>query len=250
LSLHRPTWTPPVGAGPLNVTVPVEGVPPATEVGSRDRLVSATEAPTLILTHADTFTPSYAAEIVVVVTDATAVVVTVNVAVVLPAGTVTVSGTIAEELLLDSAAVMPPAGAGAFRVNVPVDGDPPVTDVGLNDTEDSPAPAVMVSAAVLTTLLYVPVIVAVADDVTAIVVTVKFAAVLPAATVTLAGTVAEGLLLNNTTVMPPAGAAAFRVTVPVEETPPITEAGLSVNEASPGPEPPVTVRVVVMAAPL
>ena len=32
---------PPVGATPVNVTVPVEGVPPVTDVGLRPRLVTA-----------------------------------------------------------------------------------------------------------------------------------------------------------------------------------------------------------------
>ena len=71
-------------------------------------------------------------------------------------------------------------------------------------------------------------------EVTGVVVTVKFAVVLPAATVTLAGTVAEGLVLDNATVMPSIGAGVFRVTVPVEELPPVTEAGLSDSEDKPG----------------
>ena len=33
LLLTRVTTAPPVGAGPLRVTVPVEGLPPTTEVG-------------------------------------------------------------------------------------------------------------------------------------------------------------------------------------------------------------------------
>jgi hypothetical protein len=33
----RETTAPPVGAGPLRVTVPVEGLPPTTEVGARPR---------------------------------------------------------------------------------------------------------------------------------------------------------------------------------------------------------------------
>ena len=72
-------------------------------------------------------------------------------------------------------------------------------------------------------------------DVTVVVVTVKFAVVFPAATVTLAGTVAEALLLDKATEMPPVGAAAFRVTVPVEELPPVTEAGFSETEDSAAP---------------
>lgn len=50
--------------------------------------------------------------------------------------------------------------------------------------------------------------------VTDVVVTVKFALVDPAATVTLLGTLAEELLLESETTLPPDGAAADRVTVP------------------------------------
>jgi len=59
---------------------------------------------------------------------------------------------------------------------------------------------------------------------TVTVVTVKVAVVAPAATVTLAGTVAAAvLLLDKPTDRPPVGAALPRVTVPVDEVPPITE---------------------------
>ena len=90
---------------------------------------------------------------VAVVDELTAVVVTVKVAVVLPAATVTLAGTVAEVLLLDKETEMPPVGAAAFRVTVPVEGLPPVTEVGLSDTADSEGTAVMVSDAVWFTLL-------------------------------------------------------------------------------------------------
>src|SRR5579859_4665469 len=64
------------------------------------------------------------------------------------------------------------------------------------------------------------------------VLTVNVALVAPAGTVTLAGTLAAaGLLLESRTWIPPAGAAALKVTVPVEACrPPTTLAGFRVNE--------------------
>jgi hypothetical protein len=69
--------------------------------------------------------------------------------------------------------------------------------------------------------------VAVVEAVTADVVTVNVAAELPALTVTEAGVTALVLLSDSDTTMPPAGAVPVRVTVPVEEVPPVTLAGLS-----------------------
>ena len=62
------------------------------------------------------------------------------------------------------------------------------------------------------------------------VVIVKFAEVEPAATVTLAGTVARVLLLASEMVAPPAGAALLSFTVPVEGDPPTTVVGLMVSD--------------------
>jgi hypothetical protein len=69
------------------------------------------------------------------------------------------------------------------------------------------------------------------DAVTLRVVTVNVALVLPAGTVTLAGTVAAAVLpLLSVTTAPPEGAAAFKVTVPVEDVPEFTEVGLNVTD--------------------
>ena len=62
--------------------------------------------------------------------------VTVNVAIVAPAGTVTLAGTCADALLLDSVTVAPPAGAGPLSTAVPVELFPPITVVGLSERED------------------------------------------------------------------------------------------------------------------
>jgi hypothetical protein len=76
-------------------------------------------------------------------------VVTVNVAVVEFAGTATLLGTCAAEvLLLESVTTAPLAGAGPFRVTVPVEVFPPVTVAGFRLMELNTA-AVTVNEAVL-----------------------------------------------------------------------------------------------------
>jgi hypothetical protein len=66
---------------------------------------------------------------------------------------------------------------------------------------------------------------------TGTVVTVKVFEAVPAATITLAGTVATAVLeLLRVTVAPPVGAYPFNVTVPVDGLPPTTETGARVRE--------------------
>jgi len=63
---------------------------------------------------------------------------TVKVALLLPAGTVTLEGTLAAPLLLESVTCAPPAGAGPLNVTVPVeDCRPPTTLVGFNVSEET-----------------------------------------------------------------------------------------------------------------
>ena len=64
---------------------------------------------------------------------ATALVVTVNVALLAPAETVTLEGTLAAPLLLATATCAPPAGAGPLNVTVAVeDCRPPITLAGFS----------------------------------------------------------------------------------------------------------------------
>jgi hypothetical protein len=68
---------------------------------------------------------------------ATALVAMLNVALVAPAGMVTLEGTAAAPLLLDSATCAPPAGAGPSSTTVPVTGVPPATLAWLRLSADT-----------------------------------------------------------------------------------------------------------------
>lgn len=95
--------------------------------------------------------------------------------------------------------------------------------------------------------LRVPVIVTERVVVTVLLVTVKVAVVEPAATVTLEGTVATVvLLLERVTEIPFDGAGPFRLTVPVDVVPPLTEVGFSVSRETLGA---VTVKRLVLVVP-
>jgi hypothetical protein len=181
--------------------------------------------------------PLYEAEMVTVVVTITTDVLTVNVALVAPAGTVTLAGTLATEgLLLERETTAPPLGAGPLNITVPVEdpSGPPVTLDGFSVSEVRVGGAT-VSEADRVVPLYDPEMVTEVNESTALVLTVKLALVAPAATVTLAGTVATPvLLLDRLTTTPPLGAAALSVTVPVDELPPVTLDGLSVSEVRGG----------------
>ena len=130
--LRNCTTTPPAGAGPLRVTVPVAVLPPQTEVGLIVSDWSATpDEGGLTVRVAVRETPPADAVIVTLVALETARVEMVKFALVAPAGTVTVLGTVATfVLLLLRLTTNPPDGAGPLRVTVPVLLLPPTTLVG------------------------------------------------------------------------------------------------------------------------
>jgi len=85
---------------------------------------------------ADRIVLLYEAEIVAEVDITTIDVLTVKVALALPAGMVTMDGTLAAPLLLESMTCAPPAGAGPLSVTVPVENcTPPTTLVGFSVSE-------------------------------------------------------------------------------------------------------------------
>lgn len=103
---------------------------------------------------ADLVTPALVPEIVTLLVLRTALVVTVKVAVVAPAWTVTLDGTVATfVLLLESWTVIPAEGAALLRVTVPVDWLPPTTVDGFKLKADNTGPSVTVNAAVFVTPL-------------------------------------------------------------------------------------------------
>src|SRR5437867_1593119 len=147
-----------------------------------------------------------------------------------PAGTMIVTGTIAAVELHESETVPPPLSAGALKVTVPVDEVPPTTLVGLNDTVERTGPGggvgggVSVSWRVLNTPPSVPVMKTLVNTPTGLVLTGKVALVVPAGTVTLAGTVATPKLLESVTTDP--RGAGSTVTVPVVTPPPTRVSGV------------------------
>jgi hypothetical protein len=82
-----------------------------------------------------TVAPAYEAEMSADENDVTVLVVAVNVALVAPAGTVTLAGTLTRAvLLLDKVTNAPPAGAWAPRITVAVEALPPMTLLGSRST--------------------------------------------------------------------------------------------------------------------
>jgi hypothetical protein len=184
--------------------VPVDGVPPTTLVGRTATLATVTVGRIVRLAVTEAV-PTFAV-IVAVVEAVTVVVAIANVAVAEPAPTVTLAGTVALVLLEDRLTTVPPGPAGPAKVTVPTAAVPPKTVAGAVVTPSSVA-GVIVNVAVADWPPEAAVMVADVLADTAEVATVKVAVVAPPGTVTNAGAVADGLLLNRDTATPPAGAA-------------------------------------------
>lgn len=247
LELDSATLIPPDGAAAFSITVPVEVLPPVREYRLRVREDSSgcTE------TYAGKFRLLYDAVIWTPVLVVTAAAGRVNVVVVLPAGTVTLVGTVTALLVLVSVTGRPPVGAAAFRVSVPVTvaPPPPTRLVGLRAKDWSQG--LIVSTAFCVDPLYAAVRVADIVEVTLLAVTENVFVVPPAGTVTEDGRVtSDVLLLERLTTAPFAGAGPPSVTVPVAWVPlvsaPITLVGFKARDSSHG----LTVKVAVFVTPL
>jgi hypothetical protein len=130
---ERLTTKPPLGAGPVKVTVPVDELPPTTLVGFRLN----TESPGGVTVKLVVCVMALrVAESVAVTVLAVELVVTLNLALVAFACTVTDAGTWAVVLLEDSVTTAPPVGAGLFKVTVATAVLPPATLVGLTTSDD------------------------------------------------------------------------------------------------------------------
>ena len=138
LLLDNVTMAPPVGAAVVKVTVPVLGAPPTTFVGltvTEDRVGAAGAG--LTVSTAVRETAPKAPVIVSAVEAVTIFVVMVKFALVAPATTVTLAGTVATAVLaLLRLTMAPPVGAPAVSVTVPCDELPPTTEVGATLTVD------------------------------------------------------------------------------------------------------------------
>jgi hypothetical protein len=231
---ERVTATPPVGAGPLIVTVPVDACPPATAVGLNeiDRTIGAAVRASAALFVA----PPYAAEIVTEERVPVVRVVTGNVAVLAPAATRTFAGTIAfAGLELVSVTVAPPVGAGPFNVTVAVGASPRGTLNRSSVVENAWIEGTTVKIAVFEVPPDAAVIVTIVFVATANVVTAKVVDEAPAGTVAVAGTVAAAVFeLVNVTTVPPGAPRPFIAIMAIDVEVPKAAYGARVKESGIG----------------
>lgn len=131
----RFTSSPPVGAGPVKVTVPVTFVPPVTDDGDTDTLLRM--GGLIVKTELALSDPEVAV-IVEEVELATGFVVIANVVEVAPAGIVIEPDTVALEDVEVMFTINPLAGAGPERLRVAVDDEPPTTVAGDKESVAGP----------------------------------------------------------------------------------------------------------------
>jgi len=192
--------------------------------------------------------PAAAAVIVTGVFEFTADVVISKATRTAPAGTVTVAGTVTLLLLELKITTVPFGPAPPFRVTCPEQIEPPRALDGstLIPVRD---PVVTVRGAEKVPPPKVAVIVTDVEVGTTEVEIVNVPTFDPAETVTVVGTVAAALLDDKFTTIPPAGAIAESVTVPVAEAPPVTDCGATVTAVSSGMFKTRSIKPAQMTAP-
>jgi hypothetical protein len=154
---------------------------------------------------------------------------TVNVAVFVPAGTVTFAGTVAG-LMPESCTTAPPDGAGPLNMSVAVDELPAVTVAGLRVSEVTPTvtPGLTVTPAVAVELPKAAVMVTGVVVVTGNAPNENSPDVEPDEMVRSGGRLMAGLFAESVTSTLPAGAAAVRLTKPTPPCPPVNVLTLTV----------------------
>lgn len=155
-----------------------------------------------------------------------------NDALVAPADTVTLAGTVATDVLLLASVTTVLLDGALDKVTVPCELEPAATLLGLSVSEDSViAAGLMVSVAFAVTPADDAEMVAVVVVAGELVLTVNVPELCPAGIVkTVTDGMATVLLLPIFTGWPPEPAGPVSVTVPVEEAPPATVVGFNVNE--------------------
>ena len=158
---------------------------------------------------------------------------------------ITLDGTAAFTELEEMGTTVPPAGATPVRVTVTDTAVPPWT-VAIAVVRPASVGGETMNAQVLVTVPRFALSVDVVPDPTAMVEIPKVAVVLPERIVTVPGRTTEPEVEASDTTAPDAGAGAVRVTVPIEELPPITlpgEAEMPFRSVEiPTPKPQVTLR--------
>jgi hypothetical protein len=182
------------------------------------------------LSAADFETPPYDPVIVAEIVPPTALVEIVNVALVEPAGTVTLAGTETTGSLPDNETTAPPVGAGPVSVTVPFKVSPPTTLDAPSDSDERAGPAVTVSAGDCLLLPLNDAVIVTVPAETAV--TVNAAVVAPAWTVIAVSTLAIAVLLLDSEMLDAAVAGAASVTVPCPVPPAGRLVGLTATLAT------------------
>jgi hypothetical protein len=146
--LLKTTTAPPAGAGPVNVTLlAADAFPPTMELGDS---VTAERVAGTTVAVADLLTPPYVAVTVTGVELDTPPAETLNLAVLAPAGTVTLAGAVSGPELL-SVTVAPPEGATPFKVTELDEEELPATIVAGNSVTELTAVGITVTLLLLDT---------------------------------------------------------------------------------------------------